>query len=471
MLLARASYGPKLEEVLLRANAVRPGVKGARKLGRTHHRARSISNSHLHIALALAITVSSAIAIVIPIARTTANEDDGARSLAVMQGGDALSEALRAQAGTVAGALASVQAGGQSTTALNLPRPLGSGLIPEPLLAEAARLAANVTYPTPGTQAALVMTRPYGVPFTVHEDGFTSTYKSAHVTVGQALASQGIRIGEADSVSPPPGSELSPGAHIYVHHAVGVRLVLAGNEQTVRTRAQTVGDVLAQAGIVVEAKDRVTPRLGKPVTANMTIKMTTVRDVVGVTEEPIEYESLIQYDAELARGVRLLAEGGEYGWVRREYQLRQVNGRETRRVLVSETVTPPKDEVVTIGTYVAPALAGGAAVAPTPAVAGAVATPQGDAGCARTLNVYATWYTASSAGGSGVTATGTSVHKGIVAVDPGVIPLGTRMYIPGYGYGVAGDTGGGIVGNHIDLGYGPNDVKDWRTRWVDICIL
>ncbi len=99
-----------------------------------------------------------------------------------------------------------------------------------------------------------------------------------------------------------------------------------------------------------------------------------------------------------------------------------------------------------------------------------VASPEG-LSCSRTLNVYATWYTAASAGGSGVTATGTGVYKGIVAVDPRVIPLGTRMYIPGYGYGIAADTGGAVIGNHIDLGYGADDVKDWRTRWVDICIL
>ena len=98
-------------------------------------------------------------------------------------------------------------------------------------------------------------------------------------------------------------------------------------------------------------------------------------------------------------------------------------------------------------------------------------TPDGELQCARTLTVWATWYTAASAGGSGVTYTGTTVQKGTVAVDPSVIPLGTRMYIPGYGYGVAEDTGGAILGNMIDLGYGPNDIWDWGSRYVDICIL
>jgi 3D (Asp-Asp-Asp) domain-containing protein len=194
----------------------------------------------------------------------------------------------------------------------------------------------------------------------------------------------------------------------------------------------------------------------------MTIRVTTVRDITALVEEPLAYGSFVNYDGELAQGQSFIAQGGVAGSVRREYKVRQVNGHEMRRQLVSETVTPPQDEIVTVGTYVKPA-------AP-PVVAAAVSAPA-DPNCPRTLNVYATWYTAASAGGSGVTATGTGVYKGIVAVDPRVIPLGTRMYIPGYGYGVAADTGGAIVGNIIDLGYGPADVKDWRSRTLDICIL
>ena len=95
----------------------------------------------------------------------------------------------------------------------------------------------------------------------------------------------------------------------------------------------------------------------------------------------------------------------------------------------------------------------------------------------RTLNVYATWYSPASSGRSpadpayGITATGVPVVRGIVAVDPSVIPLGTRFYVPGYGYAVAGDTGGGIRGNVIDLGYPDGVSVDWVTHWVDIYIL
>jgi 3D (Asp-Asp-Asp) domain-containing protein len=94
-----------------------------------------------------------------------------------------------------------------------------------------------------------------------------------------------------------------------------------------------------------------------------------------------------------------------------------------------------------------------------------------------TLRVYAVAYNAASAGRSrddphyGITATGVFVTFGVVAVDPNVIPLGTRMYIPGYGYGVAADTGGAVKGNIIDLGYPDGVPIDWVSQWVDIQIL
>jgi 3D (Asp-Asp-Asp) domain-containing protein len=71
---------------------------------------------------------------------------------------------------------------------------------------------------------------------------------------------------------------------------------------------------------------------------------------------------------------------------------------------------------------------------------------------------------------SGQTATGMPVGQGVVAVDPSVIPLGTRMYVPGYGNGVAADVGGGIKGDVIDLWMQPSQCSSWGRRTVTITI-
>ncbi|HEU5066075.1 MAG TPA: 3D domain-containing protein [Gaiellaceae bacterium] len=84
----------------------------------------------------------------------------------------------------------------------------------------------------------------------------------------------------------------------------------------------------------------------------------------------------------------------------------------------------------------------------------------------RTLTVSATGYSL-----KGRTSTGVSVGYGVVAVDPGVIPLGTKMTIPGYGEGVAADTGGAVVGARIDLWFPTRaEALAWGTRTVSITL-
>ncbi len=93
------------------------------------------------------------------------------------------------------------------------------------------------------------------------------------------------------------------------------------------------------------------------------------------------------------------------------------------------------------------------------------------------MRVYATWYNPASAGkppgspGYGITASGVPVTQGIVACDPSVLPLGTRLYVPGYGHAVCADTGGAIIGNIIDLGFPDGVDPNWTPGWIDIYIL
>ena len=104
-------------------------------------------------------------------------------------------------------------------------------------------------------------------------------------------------------------------------------------------------------------------------------------------------------------------------------------------------------------------------------VQGLVKTSSGVFPFSQKLRVFSTSYDKNCPGCNEVTASGLPTGYGVVAVDPKVIPLGTKLYIPGYGLAVAGDTGGAIKGNKIDLGF--DDVKHgwWSARFVEIYIL
>ena len=281
-------------------------------------------------------------------------------------------------------------------------------------------------------------------------------------TVGRALASVGIGIGDRDEVVPALDSRLTPGGHVYISQARAVRLILGGSQRLVYTRAQTVGDLLREAGIEPQEGDRIFPGLSDPIRRGMSVSFVTFRDGVEFSEAPISFATVYEDDGDLLEGEERLVRAGVEGYVRREYRVTRINGLETGRELVSEVWFPATDEVIAVGRR--------AAATTSPSVQGGQVSFDGLV-CVGTMNVYATWYTAASAGGGGVTATGTGVYRGIVAVDPRVIPLGTRMWIPGYGYGIAADTGPGVTGAFIDLGYGAEDVVDWRSRYLDICIL
>jgi 3D (Asp-Asp-Asp) domain-containing protein len=194
----------------------------------------------------------------------------------------------------------------------------------------------------------------------------------------------------------------------------------------------------------------------------MRVRVIQLGSSADVEFETIPHSTVYRTDPSLGIGETYTEEGRE-GTITRRYAITYVDGEEVGRELIEEIVEPAVDTVV-----YSPARTASDAVsvvAPETAVVG------------DTLRVYAVAYNAASAGRSpddpnyGITATGVRVTYGVVAVDPNVIPLGTKMYIPGYGYGVAADTGGAVKGYIIDLGFPDGVPIDWVPQWVDIQIL
>lgn len=107
-----------------------------------------------------------------------------------------------------------------------------------------------------------------------------------------------------------------------------------------------------------------------------------------------------------------------------------------------------------------------------PAPEDVVETPQGHLPYTQVLGMEATAYLPTDGSAEGLTAMGIPATYGIVAVDPDVIPLGTKVYIPGYGTALAADTGGAIYGYKIDLCMEDYyEAMDFGRRTVTVFVL
>jgi len=132
------------------------------------------------------------------------------------------------------------------------------------------------------------------------------------------------------------------------------------------------------------------------------------------------------------------------------------DGSEFDREVISLETTPAANKKILRGTKI---------------VWKTLTTPGGEIKYWKKMRVYATHYDQHCPGCNEWTAIGMRAGFGVIAVDPSVIKLRSKVYIPGYGVATAGDTGGAIKGNIIDLGFDDAKTAGWRAKFVDIFLL
>ena len=205
-------------------------------------------------------------------------------------------------------------------------------------------------------------------------------------------------------------------------------------KKTIRTAKKTVQEAVEQAGYDVE-NYRAYGDVSAPVKENMTIKVGVLSRKEITEDEVVPYAIESIPDETLGQGEEQVLQQG-------------VNGRKTvRNYLVSlDGQVIGKEHIST--TLVAE-------MQPLIRHVGTKETVEINTG---TISKYkavytmvATAYLPTDGNGEGITKMGTRARYGEIAVDPNVIPLGTTVYIPGYGVARAEDTGSDILGNRVDL--------------------
>lgn len=261
-----------------------------------------------------------------------------------------------------------------------------------------------------------------------------------------------VVVSEHDDLSVAPNTPIERGLAIELDKAVEV-IINDGLEEaeTMWTTEKTVAALLETTGIELDDLDRIKPELDERLARDMSISITRIEEVTDIIEERITFSTVKQNDSSIEKGKEQVVAAGSEGLLEKEYKVTLENGEEVARELINEVVKEESQQrIVAVGTKepkIVQLASRGASSRPKTASA-----PKSSS---KTMTMEATAYTAECNGCSGVTRTGINLladrNKKVIAVDPSVIKLGTRVYVEGYGEAIAGDTGGAIKGNKIDI--------------------
>ena len=288
-------------------------------------------------------------------------------------------------------------------------------------------------------------------------NGKTKTVFTYEKTVGDFLKKEGIVLKNKDLVSPSIDKEIDKDMKITISSPKSYHIKDGNKTLIAEASGYTVADVLDNLNIKLNKLDRVSLPLDEIAKEGMEVKIdrVVVENLDNKIEIPFETES--RENKDMFEGEKKVITKGEVGQKTESLKNTYVNGvLETTEVLKSEITKDPVKEVVEVGTKKG------------------TQAPNGK-NAKRVIVMQATAYDPTA---GSKTAMGTRARVGAVAVDPRVIPLGSKLYIESmdgfasYGYATAEDTGGAIKGNRIDLFYNSNaEANRFGRRNVKVYVL
>lgn len=301
---------------------------------------------------------------------------------------------------------------------------------------------------------------------TVTMDGKTQTLSMTGGTVADALEQAKIRLGKKDACNYSLEEPLFDKMNLRVSRVVKITITADGKTREYEVPTQRVQAVLTRCGIKLGENDRLNVKRTDTVRDGMKITVERIRTEEIKEVEELDFTTRYEYSETLYAGEEEVKTPGEKGEKETVYKVTYVEGVEESRQVISETVTREAvEEVILTGTRQHATISGGNG---TGTGTGSTTITGGGAGTFVDSMGNTVPYSGMMVGQctayfepDGATSTGMTAQYGVIAVNPNVIPYGTRMYVTSadgsvvYGYGVAGDTGGAAMSGTIlaDLCY------------------
>jgi resuscitation-promoting factor RpfB len=302
----------------------------------------------------------------------------------------------------------------------------------------------------------------------IEQEGQRQRIDSSAPSALAALWEAGIRLGPGDELSVSAAATLEElsqdGPALIAHREARTVIIRAGGRQIrARTTATTVGEALAAAGVALQGLDFSEPAEDQPLPApDEALRVVRVREEIALTQELLPFESQRIPDPEGELDQTRVLQAGQYGVKVVRERARYENGQEVQRAVDSDWVaSEPVAQTIGLGTRVVPKT---------------LDIPGGQIEYWRAVNVYATSYSPCRLGLGDdrcgyTTSSGARLTRGIIAVTLTWYRMirGMQVYVPGYGYGIIGDVGGGIPGRPwIDLGFDEDNfegIVGWTTMY------
>lgn len=284
-------------------------------------------------------------------------------------------------------------------------------------------------------------------------------YTSSATDPAAVLNEAGLSLGADDTYTTQPGLGVS---EITVQRCQDVTVTWFGKKLKTSTKGETVRELLDRLNIVLDENTTVSVPLNQDARTSVEIVVSRTVRTTETYSVSIPHETTYCYDASLPQGTQQVLTQGVDGQMLRSADVIYVDGKESARSVLSETVTiQPISEVIAVGTGSESLTPG--YVPQVPVIGdGYIITTTGEV-LTYTDVIECTGTGYSRDGKLRYTYSGTIVELGSVAVDPDVIPLGTRMYIVSndgeyiYGVATAEDIGAGVEGAWVDLYFNTTD--------------
>ena len=287
------------------------------------------------------------------------------------------------------------------------------------------------------------------------------TVQTCADTVGQALAEAGYTLYAADCLDPPADTPITAPLAVTYRPAREFIVAVDNSQVRIRSAAASVGQALAETGIPLVGLDYSLPDESAALPLDGKIRLVRVSESVALTQKTIPFDTRTELSADLEIDQQALLQGGEPGLKITRIRSRSEDGVQVSQKSEAESIVrPPQGRILGIGTKI---------VIRTTTVDGQTIEYW------RVLNLFASNYSpCQSAGENGKcyygTSSGLPVHQGVVGMDYQwyLILAFDRIYIPGYGSAVIGDSGKPPFRQWVDQGWtdeeyqaNPNKVTGW----------